>query len=185
VTVASHEQSRLVVDERRDREVVWPGGAAGDERRRRGAAVEHFEHAGIRDGLATRREDAVAGHERGPIGEEFGPDLADERLLQLRHRLRRAQPRGRLERVESWVGEVLDRPHLFDAHAVDLFDLAHEDRDRLGIAQLHCELVDRDTVSLLQHVDADDVAVDRTDSRRDETERARPVGQPHANQDVE
>ena len=80
---------------------------------------------------------------------------------------------------------MLDRPHLLDAHAVDLFDLADEDRDGLGVAQLHRELVDRDAVALLEHVDADDVAVDRTDARRDETECTGPVGEPDADQDVE
>ena len=172
-------------DERRHREIVGPGGASGDERRRRCAAVEHFEHARIGDRLAARGEDAVDGEERGPVGEELGADLADERLLQRRHRLRPTQPCRRLERVEAGIREVLHRPHLLHAHAVDLLDLAHEDRDRGGVAQLHRELVDRHAVALLQHVDADDVAVDRTDARRDEAERAGPVGEPDPDQDVE
>ena len=58
VAVAPDEQRGLVVGERRDREVVGPGRAVGDERRRRGAAVERFEHARIGDRLAARREDA-------------------------------------------------------------------------------------------------------------------------------
>ena len=33
-----------------------------------------------------------------------------------------------------------------------------------NVAQLHRELVDRDAVTLLQHVDTDDVTVDRTDT---------------------
>ena len=57
--------------------------------------------------------------------------------------------------------------------------------DRGGVAQLHRELVDGHAVALLQHVDADDVAVDRTDARRDEPERAGPVGEPDPDQDVE
>ena len=75
--------------------------------------------------------------------------------------------------------------HFLDADAVDLFDLADEDRDRGRVAQFDRELVDRDAVSLLEHVDADDVAVDRSDSRRDESERAGTIGEPDPHQDVE
>ena len=110
---------------------------------------------------------------------------ADECLLQHRDGGGRAQPRRRLERVEARVGEVLDRAHLLDAHAVDFLDLADQNRHGLGVVQLHRELVDRDAVTLLEHIDADDVAVDRTDSRRDESECAGSVGEPDPYQDVE
>ena len=54
----------------------------------------------------------------------------------------------------------------------------------IGVAQLDRELVDRDVVAALEDVDADDVAVDRTDARRDEPERTGPVGEPHPHEDV-
>ena len=79
---------------------------------------------------------------------------------------------------------MVDGAHLFDAGAVDLFDLAHEEVERDRLAQQHRELVDRDVVAALEHVDADDVAVDRTDARRDETERAGAVGEPHPHEHV-
>ena len=90
----------------------------------------------------------------------------------------------RLEGVEARVGEVLDDPHLLDARAVDLLDLAHEEVERIGVAQLDRELVDGDAGAVLEHVDADDVALDRADARRDEPERTGPVGEPHADEDV-
>jgi hypothetical protein len=90
----------------------------------------------------------------------------------------------RRERIEARVREVVHGSHLFDARAVDLLDLAHEEIDRHRLPQHHRELVDRDVLTALEHVDADDVAVDRADARGDESERARPVGEPHPNQDV-
>ena len=74
---------------------------------------------------------------------------------------------------------MLDDPHLFDARAVDLLDLAHQEVERAAFAQQHRELVDGDAVAPLEDVDTHDVAVDRTDARRDEAERTGPVGEPH------
>ena len=54
----------------------------------------------------------------------------------------------------------------------------------IGVAQLDRELVDGDAGAVLEHVDADDVAVDRADARRDEPERTGPVGEPHPDEDV-
>jgi hypothetical protein len=79
---------------------------------------------------------------------------------------------------------VVDGAHLFDAGAVDLFDLAHQQVELDRLAQQHRELVDRDVVTAFEHVDADDVTVDRADARRHEAERARAVGEPHAHEDV-
>jgi len=62
------------------------------------------------------------------------------------------------------VGEVVDGANLFDARAVDLFDLAHEQVEGDLLAQQDRELVDRDVVAAFEHVDADDVAVDGTDA---------------------
>ena len=96
-----------------------------------------------------------------------------------------AHERGRrLQRVEARVGEVVDHAHLLDPGAVDLLDLAHEESSELGVAELDRELVDRHALAALEHVDADDVAVDGTDARRDEAERTGPVGEPHADEDV-
>ena len=46
------------------------------------------------------------------------------------------------------------------------------------------ELVDGDVLAPLEHVDADDVAVDRTDAGGDEPERAGTVGEPDPHEDV-
>ncbi len=79
---------------------------------------------------------------------------------------------------------MLDGAHLLDARAVDLLDLAHEEVEGGALAQQHRELVDGDVVAALEDVDADDVAVDRTDARRDEAERTGTVGEPHPHEDV-
>ena len=79
---------------------------------------------------------------------------------------------------------MVDDAHLLDGRAVDLLDLADQQVERDRLAQQHRELVDRDVVAALEHVDADDVAVDRTDPRRDEAERTGPVGEPDAHEDV-
>ena len=115
---------------------------------------------------------------------ELDLDVLHECAVEAVDAVRRAQRGGRLERVETWVGEVVDGAHLFDARAVDLLDLAHEEIDRHRLAQQHRELVDRDVVAALEHVDADDVAVDRTDARRDEAERTGTVGEPDPYEDV-
>ena len=57
-------------------------------------------------------------------------------------------------------------------------------RARSIVAQHDRELVDRDVVAALEHVDADDVAVDRTDARGDEPERTGTVGEPDPHEDV-
>jgi hypothetical protein len=46
------------------------------------------------------------------------------------------------------------------------------------------ELVDCDVFAAFEHVDADDVASDGTDARRDQAQRTRPVGQPHPHKKV-
>ena len=84
----------------------------------------------------------------------------------------------RLERVEPRIGERRDLAPLLDRRAVDLFDLAHEERDEIAVGKHDRELVDRDVLAAFEHVDADDVAADRADAGRDQTERTRSVGKP-------
>ena len=79
---------------------------------------------------------------------------------------------------------MVDGAHLLDAGAVDLLDLAHEQIEGDGLPQDDRELVDRDVVAALEHVDPDDVAFDRTDAGRDEPEGTGSVGEPHAHEDV-
>ena len=134
--------------------------------------------------VARRRQHLAVDQQRAPVGEELGPGLLDEGLVQLLDGVGRAERGRRLERVEARIGEVVDGAHLLDARAVDLFDLAHEEVECDRLAQQHRELVDRDVVAAFEHVDADDVAVDRTDPRRDEPERTGPVGEPHPHEDV-
>ncbi len=73
-----------------------------------------------------------------------------------------------------------DLAPFLDRGAVDLFDLADEQRDEIFVGEHHCEFVDRDVLAAFEHVDADDVATDGADARRDQTERARSVGKPDA-----
>ena len=121
---------------------------------------------------------------RAPAAHELGARLFDQRLVEVRDGRRRTE-RGRgLERVETRVGEVVDRADLLDAGAVDLLDLTHEQVEGDLLAQQHRELVDGDVVAALEDVDADDVAFDRTDARRDQTECAGAVGEPHPHEDV-
>ena len=110
--------------------------------------------------------------------------LGHERLVERSDGRRTTQAARGFEGVEPWIGEVFDDADLLDAHAVDLFDLANHEVEGARASKLDGELVDRDAFAVLEHVDADDVAVDRADARRDETERARTVRQPHANEDV-
>ena len=87
-----------------------------------------------------------------------------------------------LERVETGVGERADDADLLDRRPVDLLDLADHELEQSEAVERDRELVDRDVGPALEHVDADDVAADRTDPGRDETERTRTVGEPHAHE---
>ena len=89
-----------------------------------------------------------------------------------------------LERVETRIGKRADLAPLFDRRAVDLLDLAYEQRDEVLVGQQHRELVDRDVFAALEHVDADDVATDRTDTGGHQTERTRSVGKPDAHDEA-
>ena len=62
-----------------------------------------------------------------------------------------------------------------DLGAVDLGDLAFQRGDQVRIGEDHRQLVERGAVVTVHHLDPDDVALDRADPRRDETERAGPV----------
>ena len=99
-------------------------------------------------------------------------------------RLGVAQVGGGLQRVEARVGERADDPHLLDAGPVDLLDLADEQLDAIEVVELAPRTRRPRRLAALEDVDADDVAVDRADPRRDETERTGPVGQPHPHEHV-
>jgi hypothetical protein len=75
------------------------------------------------------------------------------------------------------------RPHLLHLDPVDLAHLAHEQIDQRGIGQLHHQLVDGLPRTGLEDLDADDVALHRTDPAGHRTEGTGPIGQPDA-QDV-
>ena len=90
----------------------------------------------------------------------------------------------RFERVEPGIGKRADLAPLLDRRAVDLFDLAHEQRDEVLVGEHHRELVDRDVFAAFEHVDADDVAADRTDTGGDQAERTRSVGEPDAHHEA-
>ncbi len=108
----------------------------------------------------------------------------DETLPQLGAGVRAREILDRLQRVEPRIGERPDLAPLFDRRAVDLLDLADQERDELAVGQQHRELVDGDVLAPFEHVDADDVAADRADSGRNETERTRSVGKPDAHHET-
>ncbi len=129
-------------------------------------------------------EHATALDESAPVGEELTPCLHRERRVKVVDRRRFAQRRRRLERVEASIGEVPDDTNLLDRHSVDLLDLPYQCRHEVGIGEIDGEFVDGDVRTALEDVDADDVAADGADARRDQTERAGAVGEPHPNEDV-
>ena len=120
--------------------------------------------------------------QRGPVGEELVAEVRHQFLLQRRHGVGLAQARRGLERVETGVGERADDADLFDRRPVDLLDLADHELEQSEAVERHRELVDGDVGPALEHVDADDVAADRTDAGRDQTERTGTVGEPHAHE---
>ena len=82
------------------------------------------------------------------------------------------------QEVEPRIGEAFDSAPRLDRHTVDLLDLAREQVDEIGTQQGDRELVDRDALALLEHVDADDVGAERTNARCDGAQRAGPIGEP-------
>ena len=56
--------------------------------------------------------------------------------------------------------------------------ISREEIDEVGAHERDGELVDRDPVALLEHVDAHDVGAEPSDARRDRAERSGPVGEP-------
>jgi hypothetical protein len=87
----------------------------------------------------------------------------------------------RLERIEAGIVQrVGHRPDLLDVDAVDLLDLLDEEVLEPGLREVDHQLVDRSAGPSLEDVDADDLAPHGTDPAGDLPERARAVGQPHA-----
>ena len=78
-------------------------------------------------------------------------------------------------------GKRDDELPFLDRRAVDLTDLAHEQRHEVFGREHDRELVDRDVFAALEHVDTDDVGTEAADARRDAPQRARTVGEPDPN----
>jgi nicotinate-nucleotide adenylyltransferase len=184
VAVAPDEQHEITFRERRDREVIGPGIARGDNRRRGRSGRQRLQHRRVGNFLAGRSDRDVAFEEGGPVGGELVAHALDEALQELVTRLCARQVLDGFQRVEPWVGKRRDLAPLLDRRAVDLLDLAHEQCDQIAVGQHHRELVDRDVVAAFQHIDADEVAADRADAGGDETERTRSVGKPDAHDET-
>ena len=117
-----------------------------------------FEHC------CAAGRDLLTGEHGGPVEVELGARVLDQRPEHLVRRPGVTQPGSRDQGVEARVGEAVDDAPLLDAHSVDLFDLTDEQLDVLQLRQRDGELVDRDRVRALEHVDADDVAAHRADA---------------------
>jgi hypothetical protein len=115
---------------------------------------------------------------------ELVADALDEAAWKLPAVCRRADGLDGLERVETRVRKAFDAATLLDGRAVDLFDLAYEERDDVVAGQHDRELVDRDTLTALEDIDTDDVAADRTDAGSHQSERAGTVGEPYPHEEV-
>ena len=74
-------------------------------------------------------------------------------------------------------------PHVLQRHAVDLGDLAEQERQVVLVGELDDELVDGLALAVLDDLDRDQVAAHRPDPAGDRPERARPVGQLHPEQE--
>jgi len=140
----------------------------------------------LRAGDASARfgEHRVAAKQRDPVGRELRAHARDETSGEVVEAGRGADLLHRDECVDARIGKGVDHPPLLDRHTVDLFDLAHEQLHEILAGQYDRELVDGDVLAALQDLDADDVRARRADARRDETQRARAVGEPDAHDDV-
>ncbi len=121
------------------------------------------------------------------------PREIEERHELARQRVHGRRRRGRLQdrgrRVEDGVLTVLGHrsqlAHVFDARSGDVADaLAHRIDGTGQVGELDDELVDGHAGFALEHLEPDDVALDRPDLRGHRSEDARSVGQPdpHAGQ---
>ena len=127
---------------------------------------------------AWGRREGQDGH---PGGAHDPAGVVDDGRQQLVDGVGPHQLGGRLERVEPGVVHRLgDRPHLLDAHAVDLADLDHEQVDQLVVGQLDHELVDGLAAVAFEDVDPHDVAADGTDPACHLSQRPGAIRQPHA-----
>lgn len=172
---ATDEQGTAFAD-RSHEEIVGPGLAAGDQGRRARARIEGGEYLGARRG-SRDRDDLAAAQDRGPVRPEFATGLGDEHRVEI---ARAGEGLDGVEGIEARVAELSDGDALLDRSAVDLADFADEEIDEARLRQHDGELVDRDPVAALEHLDPDDVGAERTDARSHEAQRAGPVGEPHA-----
>jgi hypothetical protein len=83
MTVAADEQHDISRRQWSDRENVGPGVARGDDRRRRGAGRQRFQHRRIRNIDARARERDVAVQHHGPVGRELLAHTVDQALDEL------------------------------------------------------------------------------------------------------
>ena len=108
--------------------------------------------------------------------------LATQLLEPLGPRLDLDQCGGGLQGDDRRSGRIgVDRPDLLHVDAVDLADLGDQQVDEPVLGQRHDQLVDRPPGAPFEDLDADHVAADGADATGDLTERARPVGDPDAN----
>ena len=170
--------------QRRHREVVGPGGAVGDHRRRRGAR--------------TNAPSTDASWVTSPADASTAPSTSSA-LQSARNSARvcRRASGAAARRCSTRTGSSPTRARRGADRgsgrscapprrcAPSTSSISRTSRSSaIDSRSTHRELVDRDVVAAFEHVDADDVAVDRADPRRDQPERTGPVGEPHPHQDV-
>ena len=177
---------RRCAGERRDREVFGSGVAGGDRGRRAGAGRERVEHRRVGHAVAGRRQHLVGSASTdGPVGVELGAHAVDEPVPERVQRRSASNTRSTVSSASSRAsGKRSTRSHCStDAPSTSSISRTSS-FTRSVLGEHDRELVDRDVLAAFEHVDADDVGADRADARRDETERAGPVGKPHAHDEA-
>ena len=143
---------------------------------------------GTRPRVACRRRRPrarVADQQRGPVGEELATRAVSTSTRCSSSGVVASQSVAADSSASSrGSGKASTTRNLLDRRAVDLLDLAHEELEQRRGREHDRELVDGDAFRALEHVDADDVAADGADARRDEAERTGPVGQPDPDEDM-
>ena len=137
-----------------------------------------MQHRRIGNVVAGRGHELGIAQHRGPVGIELGADARGEPGSEILDVVGGAHVLDGLERIER-IGKAFDALPLLDGRTVDLLDLPNEELHEILALERDRELVDRDVLAALEHVDTDDVGTDRADARRDEAECPGTVGKPH------
>ena len=166
--------------ERRDGEIVGSRVAGRDRGRCAGPARER---AWSTEGSGTSSPSAATSADSCSTADQSALNSARTRAVSRAARSSTsaaAQTYSMVSSASSGSGKRSTRSHCStDAPSTSSISRTRQLHQVFALER-HRELVDRDVLAALEHVDADDVGADRADAGRDETERARTVGKPHA-----